>query len=87
MDDRTGVRVVKAVHGLASATGDPAYISGFAAELREQYSRDSLLELYGRFAQGCGAFDRLMRRVIVRALARACGDGLTVEPGVGFKHP
>lgn len=81
-------RVVAAVHGLRGSAPDPQYITELAEELRKHYGHhQGLLELYGRFNQGSGPFDTLMRRVLWRALVRRCGDGLQVEPGVGFKHP
>lgn len=83
----TGLRVVKAVHGRQEVTPDPAYVRGLAEELRQHYSREGLLEIYGRFIRGYGALDELMRRVLWVALTRCCGDGLRVEPDVGFKHP
>jgi galactoside O-acetyltransferase len=79
--------VVGAVHGLREAPADPGYIAALAGHLRETYSPENLRELYSRFAHGDGAFDALMRRVFWHALARSCGPGLRVEPGVGFKHP
>ena len=80
-------RVVPAVHGRTRGGPDPAYVRELAAELREQYTREGLMELYGRFVHGQGMLDVSMRRVILSALARSCGTGLRVEPGVGFKHP
>ena len=83
----SGGRVIHAVHGLHEHAPDPAYVLALAADLQQQYDRDGLIELYGRFAHGYGAFDASMRRVLWRAIARSCGDGLRVEPGAGFKHP
>jgi acetyltransferase-like isoleucine patch superfamily enzyme len=85
--DESGGRLAKAVHGLRKPDPDPEYVTGLAEDLRRQYGRVGLVELYGRFGQGYGRFDGLMRRVLWRALARSCGDGLVVEQGVGFKHP
>jgi len=85
--DAAGRRIVRAVHGLREAPPDPGYVEEFAAELRSRFGRDGLLELYGRFAAGYGAFDDLMRRILWQALASRCGSHLRVEPGVGFKHP
>jgi acetyltransferase-like isoleucine patch superfamily enzyme len=80
-------RVVGAVHGVRQADSDPGFVAELAGHRRETHGSDSLRELYGRFARGEGAFDALMRRVLWHALARCCGAGLRVEPGVGFKHP
>ncbi|MGH8613181.1 MAG: acyltransferase [Gammaproteobacteria bacterium] len=85
-NESTGSRVVRAVHGLSEIDPDPTYVAGFAKDLLQQYNREGLIELYDRFSQGYGGFDALMRRVLWRALARRCGDGFRVEPGVGFKH-
>lgn len=85
--DNTDSRLVRAVHGMHELTADPEYVRGLAEELGKQYGQEGLFELYGRFMPGYGTFDALMRRVLWRALVRACGDGLRVEPGVGFKHP
>ncbi len=79
-------QIVKAVHGLREASPDPDFEIGFADHLRVQYSRDSLIDLYARFAVGAGNFDMLMRRIVFRALARRMGHGVVVEGNVGFKH-
>lgn len=80
-------RIVRAVHGRQDGAEDQAYARDFARELAGQYTREGLIELYGRFSQGQGAFDATMRRILWLALTRSCGAGLRVEPGVGFKHP
>lgn len=85
--ETTTSRIVKAVHGLRPAEPDPEFELGLSDYLRGQYSREALLELYGRFTLGEGPFDALMRRAIWRALARRVGNGLTVGSGAGFKHP
>jgi len=81
------VRVVKAVHGSAGPVEDPAYEAGLSEALKADYSRDGLVELYGRFAQGDGKLDTLMRRAIIRALSVRCGHGLKIAAGAWFKHP
>lgn len=87
VEDESQGRLVKAVHGLRTLDPDPEYLIGLADDLRRQYGREGLYELYSRFGQGYGSFDGLMRHVLWRALARSCGEGLVVEQGVGFKHP
>ncbi len=82
----TGSRIVEAVHGLRETQPDPEFEIGLAQYLRDQYSRDALLELYTRFATGSGVFDTLMRRTIFRSVAHRCGHGLRVGSDVGFKH-
>jgi acetyltransferase-like isoleucine patch superfamily enzyme len=80
-------RVVQAVHGRQKSVPDLPYPREFAKDLAAQYTREGLIELYGRFAQGQGMLDAAMRRILWLALARSCGSGLRIEPGVGFKHP
>jgi acetyltransferase-like isoleucine patch superfamily enzyme len=80
------MRRVAAVHGRRELVPDPPYEPAFAAGLRERYSREALLDLYGRFAQGQSDFDALMRRAIWRATARAVGDALRVGRGVATTH-
>ncbi len=82
-----GVREVAAVFGAKQVQPDPEWERGFAAHLREKNSREELLDLFGRFRSGEGGFDRLMRKVLVRALAKSVGNDLQVEPGVVLKHP
>ncbi|MDQ2841511.1 MAG: acyltransferase [Acidobacteriota bacterium] len=77
-------RRVSAVHGKRSVAPDPAY--ELAEALREKYTRESLLELYARYALGDGYLDTMMRRVIMRAVAKQVGDGISLGAGVGFKH-
>src|SRR5215475_12253665 len=80
------VRVVKAVHGVRVVQEDPEFERGLSDSLRGTYSRDALYELYGRFVNGDGAVDKLMRRAIWRAAALRFGDGVQIGVGVGFKH-
>jgi acetyltransferase-like isoleucine patch superfamily enzyme len=79
-------RLVPAVHGVQERKPDPAHEIGLAEHLRAETSVEARQDLYARFANGTSAFDAMMRRVLVRALARKVGHGLRVEPGVGFKH-
>ena len=85
--ERVPVRVVEAVHGRQSTPQDPAHEVGLAAELRERYGRDELVELYRRFAGGEGYVDAMMRRACLRALARRFGHGVTIGINVGVRHP
>ncbi len=79
-------RIVRAVHGAQEIKPDPPFEADLAASLRERYTRDGLIELYGRFSAGEGYVDQLMRRSIWRAGAKSCGHGLQVGSGAGFKH-
>lgn len=80
-------RTVEAVHGLRKPDTAPAFEIDFAEHLRTQYDRPELLRLLDRFRDDSDEFSALMRRMILRSLTRACGDGLVVDPGVVFKHP
>jgi acetyltransferase-like isoleucine patch superfamily enzyme len=79
--------VVSAIHGRQETAPDPAYLREFGQDLAAHHTREGLIDLYGRFMHGQGAFDASMRRILWLALSRSCGAGLRVEPGVGFKHP
>src|SRR6478672_45204 len=85
-DPKSGSRIVQAVHGRQDIRPDPDYEIGLSEHLRASYGVGGLVELYGRFANGDGPVDALMRRAIFRAGARRCGMGLQVGSGVGFKH-
>jgi acetyltransferase-like isoleucine patch superfamily enzyme len=80
------VRIVPAVHGRREVSPDNDYEVAFAQGLRGRYSKEALLELYGRFAQGESDFDAMMRRAIFRAVARSVGDGLRVGRAIATTH-
>jgi acetyltransferase-like isoleucine patch superfamily enzyme len=80
-------RVVKAVHGSQELKPDPDFEIEMANHLREQYSRDGLIELYARFTIGDGKFDSQMRRIIWRAALHRLGNSVQIGSQVGFKHP
>lgn len=80
-------RVVRAVHGARPVPPDAEFEAGLSEFLKDKYGHEGLLELYGRFVQGQGALNQMMRRSIWRALSARCGRGLTVAEGASFKHP
>jgi acetyltransferase-like isoleucine patch superfamily enzyme len=86
MNDRQG-RSVPAVHGRRPITSDASFERGLSDYLRAQHDPHALMDLYGRFVQGEAEFDALMRRVLLRALARSVGDDVRVGRGVLFRHP
>lgn len=86
MTDRAA-RSVPAVHGRRTIEADPSFELGLAEYLRTRHDPRSLAELYGRFVHGEGDFDAMIRRAILRALARRVGNGVTVGRGVVFRHP
>ncbi len=79
-------RMIHAVHGLSKIDPDPQFEKELSAHLQKTHDQDSLLALYGRFAQGLSEFDIMMRRTIWRALCRSFGDSVKINDGVGFKH-
>ncbi len=79
-------RIVKAVHGVQEFQPDPDFEIQMAEYLRQQYSRNELIELSTRFAMGESDFDLRMRRAIWRAVAKKFGHGIRISSGVGFKH-
>jgi acetyltransferase-like isoleucine patch superfamily enzyme len=83
--DRKRSRIVKAVHGVRAVQPDADFEAGMAAFLKE-LGRDYLLELYARHMTGEDRYAQAMRRMIVKAVARRCGDGLVLAGNVGFKH-
>jgi acetyltransferase-like isoleucine patch superfamily enzyme len=79
-------RVVPAIHGVRKAAEDPAFFEPFAAWLRDQFSRQGLVDIYGRYMHGDDAIAVAMRAAIWHAGALRAGRGLQVGSGVGFKH-
>jgi acetyltransferase-like isoleucine patch superfamily enzyme len=79
-------RIVKAVHGAKRVVPDPDFMVGMAVHLAQSQSRERLTQLYSQFQSGDDEFNTMMRRVLFRAVARRCGDALTVAPNVGYKH-
>jgi acetyltransferase-like isoleucine patch superfamily enzyme len=79
-------RIVASVHGSQELQPDPEYELGMATHLREQYSREGLIELYARFSSSEAGFDVTMRRIIWRAIARQFGHSVHIGGNVGFKH-
>jgi acetyltransferase-like isoleucine patch superfamily enzyme len=81
-----GARIVAAVHGRAPVDQDPVWEIDFARDLARRCTSVEIMVLFRRFNQGDDHLDQLMRRSCVRALARRCGHGLRVAPGVGLRH-
>jgi acetyltransferase-like isoleucine patch superfamily enzyme len=79
-------RIVKAVHGRETVQPDPTFEIEFARDLACRCAPSEIMALFRRFNQGEDHIDFLMRRTCVRALARRCGSGLRIQPGVGLRH-
>lgn len=82
----TSARQVKPVHGLQNTKLDPEFEIQLTDYLKNQYSQQSLIELYARFVASEGDLDGLMRRTIWRAVARQFGHQVRISSQVGFKH-
>jgi acetyltransferase-like isoleucine patch superfamily enzyme len=80
-------RSVAAVHGKRTIEPDAPFERGLSQYLRARHDTRALMDLYGRFVQGEAEFDALMRRALLRALARSVGDDVRVGRGVLFRHP
>src|ERR1700681_3805541 len=85
-EHRSQARTVSAVWTKQPIVPDPEFVVGLSLYLKTVYTTDTLGEFYSRFAGGDSAFDGLMRRAIWRAFARRFGNGVRIDPGVGFKH-
>jgi acetyltransferase-like isoleucine patch superfamily enzyme len=81
------VRIVPAVHGLEAVQPDPPFETQLAQDLARRCAPAEIMALFRRFNHGEDYVDFLMRRTCVRALAKRCGDGLRIGPGVGLRHP
>jgi acetyltransferase-like isoleucine patch superfamily enzyme len=83
---RTPVSLLPAAHAKRVIVPDAEFEPGLASHLRATMTPKTIVELWGRFGDGLTDFDALMRRAILRALAVHVGDGVHIEPGVGFLH-
>ncbi|WP_159718555.1 acyltransferase [Geminicoccus flavidas] len=79
-------RVVQAVHGRHTVLPDPAYETGLAEALRAAMGHERLEEAYRQLGPQDDFQSRMLRRVYLRALVRHLGQGVTVRPGVTFRH-
>ena len=83
---RTPVSRLPATHAKRVIVPDADFEHGLAVHLRTTMTAKAIVELWGRFVEGTGEFDALMRRAILRALAVRVGDGVRIGPGAGFLH-
>ena len=83
----SGVRTVKARHGLHEVTPDPQFELDLAADLRGRLDREQLLDAFTHYSGRSGVIDVLMRRVCFRALVKKLGSGLTIGKNVSAIHP
>ncbi len=80
-------RIVQAVHGPQTSPRDPGFEMELAQDLARRCSPSEIMSLFRRFNQGEDYIDFLIRRTCVRALAKRCGSGLRIGPGVAMRHP
>jgi acetyltransferase-like isoleucine patch superfamily enzyme len=84
--DRFAGKEVPPTFGAREVDVDPAWEREFSGWLK-QTSPDRLQELFATYRSGEDKLSILMRRVLMRAICRASGDGLQVGPDVVLKHP
>lgn len=80
-------RTVGAVFGRETRVEDPAWEWAYATHLKATHSPAELLSLFSRHRGDESLFASQLRRVLLRAMCRAAGHGLRVEPEVVVKHP
>jgi acetyltransferase-like isoleucine patch superfamily enzyme len=84
--DLVAGREVPATFGAKEVNPDPSWEREFSGWLKET-SPQRLQELFATYRAGEDNLSVLMRRVLIRAICRAAGDGLQVGPDVVLKHP
>ncbi len=80
-------RIVPAVHGQRVIEPDPAAETALAQTLAARCTPAEIMVQFERFSRHDGVVDEMMRRVCLRAMLRACGDGVRVATQVGLRHP
>ena len=80
-------RVVKAVHGVQEVRPDPPDEVKEAADLRTTDSKEQLTARYSAACYEDTTSGARARRVMLRAMCRSFGNGVTVGVGVLVLHP
>jgi len=80
-------RVVKAVHGIQTVEPDGADELKESADLRATESKEQLLARYSEACYDDSASGARARRVILRAICKAFGNGVKIGVGVLVLHP
>jgi acetyltransferase-like isoleucine patch superfamily enzyme len=80
-------REVPPTFGAKEVSADPVWERGFSSWLKQTESPQRLHELFANYRAGEDNLSALMRRVLIRAICRASGEGLQVSPNVVLKHP
>jgi len=80
-------RVVKAVHGVQEVQADPPDELKESADLRATETKEQLLARYSAACYEDSPNGARMRRVVLRAICKAFGNGVKVGVGVLVLHP
>lgn len=80
-------RVVAAVHGQQVVRPDPVEDVALSERLRRERPLTELRALAASHRWGDSDEDARMRRIVWRAMLKACGDGLQVGLGATIRHP
>src|ERR1700675_5045588 len=80
-------RLVSAVFGAAQPINDPRWEWEYAAHLKNAHTPAELAAIYSRYRGEEGSFETQLRRILFRAMCKAAGHGLRVEPEAVVKHP
>jgi acetyltransferase-like isoleucine patch superfamily enzyme len=80
-------REVSPTFGAQEVSHDAAWEREFSSWLKETGSPQRLQELFSTYRSGEDSLSVLLRRVLMRAICRAAGEGLQVGPDVVLKHP
>ncbi|WP_277813931.1 acyltransferase [Acidisphaera rubrifaciens] len=75
------------MHGQRVIEADPAAEIALAQTLATRCTQAEIMVQFERFSRHDGVVDEMMRRVCLRAMLRACGDGVRVATQVGLRHP
>ena len=84
---KSGSRLVSAIHGSRRVEPDPQFERDMAAHLKEQLTREKLLEAFSVHGRGANPIDVIMRRVCLRALVKRLGSGANLGKDVSVIHP
>ena len=87
MKDLLAGREVPPTFGAKEVSADPAWEREFSSWLKETESPQRLQELFATYRSGEDSLAAVMRRVLVRAIARVSGESLQIGPDVVLKHP
>ncbi|MGH9537616.1 MAG: acyltransferase [Terriglobales bacterium] len=80
-------REVPPTFGSKEVSLDAVWERGFSSWLKETETPQRLRELFASYRSGEDGLSLVMRRVLMRAICRASGDGLQVGSDVVLKHP